>query len=229
MTVLGQAALGIWMDIVPGVEDDFERWYREQHFPERLGVPGFLRGRRYRTVREAPTFFTLYETENADVLRSAAYMTCLNNPTDWTRRVLPNMRNVVRNAYRLIHTVGIGMGQAVITLRLDPLPGREDQLRRRYQGEVLAGLTRVPDVLSASLFEAEPVATGVITEERKLVGTMGTASPFLCICEVREPDVIDHPAWRALAGPEGPARQDIVHGFTENPYRLIHALQRPPA
>src|SRR5574341_2338261 len=129
MALLGQAALGIWMDIAPGVEDDFERWYREQHFPERLGVPGFLRGRRYRTAREAPTFFILYETENTEVLRSPAYMTRLNNPTDWTRRVLPNMRNVVRNAYRLIHTVGTDEGQGVITLRLDPVPDGQDRLR----------------------------------------------------------------------------------------------------
>lgn len=228
MAVLGQAALGIWIDILPEAEDDFNRWYGEQHLPERLGVPGFLRGRRYLAVRGAPKYFTLYETENAEALRSPAYLARLNNPTAWTRRVLPNMR-YVRNAYRFLDAVGAEEGQAVVTLRLDPAPGREGELRARYQGEVLKEMTRAPGVLSAILFGAEQVATAAITEERKLVGAAGTAPPFLCLCELREPGVVDQPAWRALLAPDGPARKDVARELTENAYRLTHSLSRPQA
>ena len=90
--MIGDAALGIWMDVDPAGLDDFNAWYRRQHLPERLSVPGFLRGRRYQTTGEGPVYFTLYETADAAVLSSAAYLERLNNPTDWTRRALPRIR-----------------------------------------------------------------------------------------------------------------------------------------
>ncbi len=224
MAILGRAALGFWTDIVPEVEEDFNRWYVEQHFPERLAVPGFLRGRRYLSARGAPKYFTLYETAGPEVLRSPVYMERLNNPTDWTRRVLPNMRNAIRNAFRLLHYVGGEEGRASVALRIDPAAGREAELRRHYQGEILGELTRIPGVVSAALYEAEPVATGVITEERKLVGVVGTAPPFLCFCQLEEPAVVDQAPWRTLLDPQGPARKGIVSQVTENAYRLMHTL-----
>ena len=226
MVILGQAALGFWTDIVPEAEEDFNRWYVEQHFPERLAVPGFLRGRRYLSARGAPKYFTLYETEGAQVLRSPVYMERLNNPTEWTRRVLPNMRNAIRNAFRLLHSVGREEGRASVALRIDPAAGREEELRRRYQGEILAELIRIPGVLSATLYEAEPLATGVITEERKLVGAVGTAPPFLCFCDLADPGVVDHSAWRTFLGPNGAARKGIASDVTENAYLLMHSHSR---
>ena len=222
--VIGQAALGFWTDIIPEAEDDFNRWYVEQHFPERLAVPGFLRGRRYLSARGTPKYFTLYETEGAQVLRSPVYMERLNNPTDWTRRVLPKMRNAIRNAFRLLHSVGGEEGRAGAALRIDPAAGRGEELRRRYEGEILGALTRVPGVLAATLYEAEPVATGVITEERKLVGAVGTAPQFLCFCELEDPGVVDHSAWRTLTGPDGAARKGIAGEVTENAYLLMHSM-----
>ena len=227
MAVLGRAALGFWTDIVPEAEDDFNRWYNEQHFPERLAVPGFLRGRRYLSARGAPKYFTLYETAGPDVLKSPAYMERLNNPTEWTRRVLPEMRNAIRNAYRLLHTAGGVEGRAGCALRIEPVAGSEEELRRRYPGEVLRELTRVPGVLSAVLYEAEPVATGVITEERKLMGAVGTAPPFFCFCDLEDPAVVDQPPWRTLLAPDGTARKGLAGEVTENVYRLIHSLARP--
>ena len=224
MAILGQAALGFWTDIVPEAEDDFNRWYVEQHFPERLAVPGFLRGRRYLSARGTPKYFTLYETEGAQVLRSPVYMERLNNPTEWTRRVLPNMRNAIRNAFRLLYSVGGEEGRASAALRIDPAAGCEEELRRRYQGEILGELTRIPGVLSATLYEAEPVATGVITEERKLVGAVGTAPPFLCFCDLADPGVVDQSPWRTFLDPHGPARKGIVSEVTENAYLLMHSM-----
>ncbi len=229
MAIRGQAALGIWMDVLPEAEDAFNAWYKGQHLPERLAVPGFLRGRRYLAAAGAPKYFILYETEGPEVLRSPAYLERLNHPTDWTRRVLPTMRNVVRNAYRFLGAAGRQDGEGLVTLRLDPFPGAEPGLRARYQAEVLEAMARVPGVVSAALYEAEAAATGVITEERKLVGTMAAAPAFLCVCELRDPEAPAHPAWRALVGPAGPARKDVVRDLTENVFRLLYALERTGA
>ena len=48
--MIGTAALAIWFDVDATGQDDVETWYEHQHLPERLSVPGFLRGRRYAVV-----------------------------------------------------------------------------------------------------------------------------------------------------------------------------------
>ncbi len=233
MPIKGKAALAVWLECVPEAEEDFERWYREQHLAERVGLPGFLRGRRYLAVRGTPKYFAFYEAESVDVFRSPAYLERLNSPTEWTRRVMPTVRNFTRGVYGLDHTAG-GMenpdgGHVVVTLRLEPVPGQEEALRARYCDGALQEMTRVPGVHSATLFEVHREATGGFTEERSLIGTTTAAIPFLCLCEVRDAAVADHPAWRAVLGPGGSARGDAVQAVTEGVYRLLHALSHTQA
>ena len=44
--MIGAGAPGIRMDVDGASEEDFNAWYRAQHVPDRLAVPGFLRGQR---------------------------------------------------------------------------------------------------------------------------------------------------------------------------------------
>jgi len=36
----------MWWDIPPEVRAEWEHWHTTEHMPERLGIPGFLRGLR---------------------------------------------------------------------------------------------------------------------------------------------------------------------------------------
>ena len=47
MALIGQGVLAIWNGIKPEAEDDFVAWHVREHIPERVGLPGFVRGRRY--------------------------------------------------------------------------------------------------------------------------------------------------------------------------------------
>ena len=47
MSLAGEGAVAIWHDIAPEGREDFYAWHGEEHMPERVGIPGFLRGRRY--------------------------------------------------------------------------------------------------------------------------------------------------------------------------------------
>jgi len=47
MSLAGKGAVAIWHDIVPEGRDEFYAWHGREHMPERAGIPGFLRGRRY--------------------------------------------------------------------------------------------------------------------------------------------------------------------------------------
>jgi hypothetical protein len=42
----GRGLLLVMIDIDPAYEAEFNRWYKEEHYPERMACPGFLTGRR---------------------------------------------------------------------------------------------------------------------------------------------------------------------------------------
>ena len=85
MTVARPGILAIFNNVAPGREAEFEEWFQHEHLQERLGVPGFLLGRRYEAMRGEPRYFNFYVTRSAEVLYSADYRTRLNNPTPMTR------------------------------------------------------------------------------------------------------------------------------------------------
>ena len=185
--MIGAAALGIWIDVDAGALDDFNAWYREQHIPERLGVPGFLRGRRYEATGGGPAYFTLYETDDAAVLSSAPYLARLNAPTEWTRRVLPSMRTMIRNAYRLVAAALEPAPPAtrLLTVRIQPHSGRGPYVRTWLANDAISIVGALPGIAGVAIYESDTSGTSVMTEERKLVGAeVKPAPPFLTLCEL---------------------------------------------
>jgi len=81
MSLAGQAVVAIWNGIAPEGRTEFYEWHNREHMPERVGIPGFQRGRRYIARYGTPEFFTLYEADSAEVLVGQDYLNRLNNPT----------------------------------------------------------------------------------------------------------------------------------------------------
>jgi hypothetical protein len=124
MTLKGAGFLAIWHDIQAEAEPDYNAWHTREHMPERLGVPGFERGRRWVDRNLAVhRYFTVYEGRTIDVFGSEAYRARLNAPSAWSLRVQPHFTNFVRSACRTIVSVGQGIGGAVATFRLHFAPG----------------------------------------------------------------------------------------------------------
>ena len=185
--MIGTAALGIWIDVDAHARDDFNAWYREQHIPERLSVPGFRRGRRYEATGDSPAYFTLYETADAAVLSSAPYLARLNSPTEWTRRVLPAMTMMIRNAYRLVGASPDPAPPAtrLLTVRVQPHSGRGPYIRAWLANEAVGALGAMAGVAGVAVYESDTSGTSVMTEERRLVGAdVKAAPPFLALCEL---------------------------------------------
>ena len=88
MNLARPGILAIFNNVAPGREAEFEEWFQHEHLQERLGVPGFVLGRRYEAVRGDRRYFNFYVTRSADVLDSADYRARLNNPTPMTRLVM---------------------------------------------------------------------------------------------------------------------------------------------
>ena len=168
MALRGRAFMAIWHDVASAGEAEYSTWHTRQHMPERLGVPGFLVGRRYVDWGLAhQRWFTLYETARLETLSSEDYRARLNNPTHWTTRNLPNFRNFARSACVLSASVGRGIGGALATIRLSvPDGGLADfeasAERLAYRIAVLDGVT------GAHFGVASPATSRVKTRETEL-------------------------------------------------------------
>lgn len=106
MGIVQPRGLLVVMNDVPAEhEDEFNRWYEEEHLPERAACPGFLSARRFVAVEGAPKYLAMYDLESADVLQSEPYLT-MNETTPWTKRVRTLRSYHVRNVYEEIPRPG---------------------------------------------------------------------------------------------------------------------------
>jgi hypothetical protein len=85
------------MDIDSEHEAEFERWYNEEHLPDRANCPGFLSARRFRAIEGGPKYMALYDLAGPEVLESEAYRRIRTTP--WTRAMEPRFKNFKRNIY----------------------------------------------------------------------------------------------------------------------------------
>lgn len=95
----GTGLLLVMIDVDPAHEDEFNRWYDQEHFPERLQCPGFRSGRRFVSVEGEPKYLAYYELDSPEVLESLPYRQ-IQPPSEWTNRISPHFSTMVRNVYR---------------------------------------------------------------------------------------------------------------------------------
>ena len=116
--MLGSAAIAIWCQIDAALRAEHDAWHSGEHLPERLAIPGFLRGRRCRSAEEAAAwpYFILYEVRDAAVMTSPAYLERLNNPTPWSRKMFASCR-LSRTLCRIAESRGNGVGGEVLTVQ----------------------------------------------------------------------------------------------------------------
>ncbi|MSO77932.1 MAG: hypothetical protein EXQ87_13650 [Alphaproteobacteria bacterium] len=165
------AVLAVWTDVASQGEVDFNDWYLKQHVPERVDVPGFLAGNRYSALAGRPRYFAWYPLRNVDVLTSPAYRTRLDNPTDWTRRVMPHFRATIRSGMAVRHRLGRGRGGVAATIQLTGHSEGADDLVAWLVGEALPRTVLMPCIVGAQVWELVPGAGGGATTEAQMRGT----------------------------------------------------------
>jgi hypothetical protein len=168
MALLGKGALVIWHDPAPEIESDYNEWHSKEHMYERVGVPGFQRGQRGVAITGAPKYFNFYEVEEFATLTSKPYLDRLNDPTPWTRRVVPHMHNNSRTLCRVSASFGAAVPAFWTMVLVAPGAGGAEQLRSWLARDALPGLLDQPGVLGAHLVEGEHTASGTETTEKRL-------------------------------------------------------------
>jgi len=154
--LLGEGAVVVWNDVDEAGRALFYEWHDQEHLPERLAIPGFLRGRRFRSPNHSPEWLTLYEATSLDVLTSEAYMTRLNTPTPATTEALTYFRNTSRAVCRIGKGQGSGTGGHVLAMRFDlRQEGSAEGLKAYLCDQVLPDVIRRPNVLAVSALHSD--------------------------------------------------------------------------
>ncbi|MDE2397325.1 MAG: hypothetical protein KGL43_12305 [Burkholderiales bacterium] len=164
----GEGAVAIWNDIAEAGRAEFYAWHLHEHMPERVGIPGFVRGRRYRAADAVtqPEFFTLYETSSFQVMQGSDYLARLNAPTDWTRAATAHFQSTTRSLTRVVASHGVGSGGALLSLRFNIADDAVHELVPRI-ASALEAAARLPRVTGAHLLGADAGVSGQSTAESK--------------------------------------------------------------
>jgi hypothetical protein len=163
--LLGSAAVLIWNDVAPEGRDAFYAWHDKEHIPERLALPGFLRGRRFVKPGHSPEWLTVYEARGLDALVSREYLERLNAPTRATAATLTYFRNTSRAICRVVHSAGASTGGHVLALRLRVDPTHEDAMRRIVIEDAFPRALSRLGVLACHLFASDTSASYLKTTE----------------------------------------------------------------
>jgi hypothetical protein len=170
MALAGKGAIVIWNDITPEGRADFYDWHLHEHIPERVGIPGFLRGSRYVALDNIsnPQFLTLYELADSAVATSAPYLARLNAPTEWTRRATSHFRNTLRALTEVVRSEGEGPGGFVATIRFeDDAAGETALATLRADSDALAEIAQLPRITGAHLCATNTTASAAKTAESR--------------------------------------------------------------
>jgi hypothetical protein len=180
-------ALVVLNNIGPENEDLYNDWYTNEHLPERVGIKGFVRGRRFAQASSAAArkYLTIYEVEELGVLASPAYVERLDAPTEWTRRVAPLFLDTIRSACSLTATAGRGDGGQITLVEVRASRRREAELRA-WLTQALKDLVEHPEIVSAHLLESDIDVTGAkntTAESCSMADNPAAASEWLLVVE----------------------------------------------
>jgi hypothetical protein len=185
--MLGKAALAFWNDIGEGGDKDFLAWHVSEHIPERVGLPGFLRGRRYVAVDAIPRYFNFYETDGLDVLESAVYRERLNNPTPWTSKVVSTFVDTSRTLCKVAYSRGRGVGAWMQTIRI-AFPQERDSCMHQI-GAMLDALPDSTPLVGVHLLDGDRRSL-VPTKELELRGRPDAQIDGVILIEAADEDTI---------------------------------------
>jgi hypothetical protein len=224
MTLHGTAFITMWHGIQSGHENEYLAWHTREHMPERLGVPGFLRGRRFVDWSIKPhQTFTLYESAHIETFRSPGYMARLNAPTEWSNRVQPSMRDFLRAACETVLSLGDGVGGAIMPIRLKC----PSHAHGGFESELMAktvGFSRCEGVCALHLGKHVPeIAMAPTAESRLRPPQAGADFDYLLLIEGVALDAMQ--AVRAAIEKDLSTLGIICEGGAT--YPLSYALQAP--
>tara|TARA_B100000315_G_scaffold76091_1_gene69657 strand:+ start:3219 stop:3878 length:660 start_codon:yes stop_codon:yes gene_type:complete len=181
----GTGLLMVFVDVPADKEEDFNRWYNEEHIPELLTIPGVLNAARYEAVKSGPKHLACYELENPAVVDSDGWTK--RTRSEWALRVGPqvigsNFLNpvfeVIRPATLTPEVAQSGMAPALQIGRMDIPAEHEAEWNEWYNNVYTANFEKVAGCIRA----------------RRLRGVKGDTG-YGVIYEFENEKVSEQPEW----------------------------------
>lgn len=207
----------MWWDIAPEHRAEFEDWHAHEHFPERLGIPGFLRGARWAAVDGGEGMFVMYELQAYETVASPAYLSRLNAPTPWSTQMMPHHRHMVRSQCRVLHSRGGALSRHALTLRLSPAEGTADALRA-HLATLADTLATRPGCTAGHLLRNDTPRIALTTEQKIRGGADPAADWIFVACGY------DRAALEALAQAELAEAPLVAAGALPGALRGLYQL-----
>lgn len=220
MALLGKAAVAAWWTVEAAAREEFREWHSKEHLPERMGIAGFLRGSRWEADDGSGAHLVLYELADYGVLTSDGYRASLNDPTPWSRKMMPLHRGIVRSQCRIVASHGAGVATFIVMLTLSPRDGEADRMRATL-GAMLADLPRRAGITAAHLLVTDTPQAPQTTEQ-KIRGGDAVADWIVLVSGHQREALLG-----VLAGDFAPERmadaggENMVQGGL---FRLVHAV-----
>jgi hypothetical protein len=111
------ALICAWVDVAAEDRSAFREFHDREHMFERLDIPGFRRGRRFRAIEATSDFLILYEVDDLSTLESPAYLARLNAPTPWTLQSISKVKKSRRATLTLDFSRGRARGGCLLAVR----------------------------------------------------------------------------------------------------------------
>lgn len=216
MALLGKAAIAMWWDMARDWRAEFEDWHSHEHFPERMGIPGFLRGSRWADAGGGEGFFVMYELDRYETLVSEGYLSRLNQPTPWSSRLMPEHRNMVRSQCHVLESAGSALGRYLLTVRCSPASSGA-QLLRDYLRVQAQDFAMRPGTTGAHLLQTQTPDIAATTEQ-KIRGGDQAADWIYLVCGY------DQQALEASLGTLLAPAALQAHGAKEAPFARVFTL-----
>ena len=167
----------------------------------------------------------MYEVDDLSVLTSEAYIARLNDPAEWSARIIPGIRRMTRTMCKVAASVGGGLGTAVLTIRFSAAgEGRNSIVNWLLDGR-LSELAARRGIVAAHLLEGDEAASGVQTDEARLRGGGDQTADLALIVEGYDPDAL-----RALLDGYLSAEKFVANGAETmrhcGLYRAVHVVTK---
>jgi hypothetical protein len=183
-----------WADIAPENQREYQRWHNTEHMPERVALPGFLLGRRYRDLGREDRFLMCYDTTGAQALQSPAYLHALDHPTPLTRRALAWFRDPLRSVYTLeIETASRSASAPAAPVLV---AARYEALGAVHAAGLQAAFASVAGLRRAASYRLDAAGSRVRTDEARIHQARAQDAGGLLWAEYDDLGLLDDPAAR---------------------------------
>ena len=179
MALLGKGALLNWGGVLPKHDLDYNLWHSLEHMPERMSVKGFLRAFRcvgLKGTNENDKYFMMYDVKSKDILSSKQYLNRLNNPTDWTSKILSKYVYPSRAICEVIKTKSLtnGLSGFFVTIRY---LSQNNDIKNFYN--ISDEIMRQNGIFSIHCFQSDKEISLLKTKEKVIRSTQGSEDKII--------------------------------------------------